>query len=120
MGSGVASSHASTVMRFASAAGRSESIAVSTSGRTIVGRIVSVIRPATMRETSSRSSITCDCAQPARSIACTACVLCGVSSLPLARSRAHPRTEFSGVRSSCDSVARNSSFSRFAASACRD
>ena len=36
------------------------------------------------------------------------------SSLPLASSRAHPSTELSGVRSSCESVARNSSFRRFA------
>ena len=37
-----------------------------------------------------------------------------------ASSRAQPSTEFSGVRSSCDSVVRNSSLRRLAASACRD
>ena len=99
----------------ASAAGRSDSTAASTSGCSAVGRIDSSIVPATMRERSSRSSMSRDCAQPARSIAWTARAVWAASSLPLASSRAQPSTELSGVRNSCDSVVRNSSLSRLAA-----
>jgi hypothetical protein len=64
--------------------------------------------------------MTRDCASPARSTAWIAFTICSSFNLPLASSRDHPRIELSGVLSSCDNVARKSSFRRPAASARRD
>ncbi len=52
-----------------------------------------------------------------RSIVSRALAEDDTSSVPVRISCAHPRIELSGVRSSCETVARNSSFSRLAASA---
>ena len=70
--------------------------------------------PVTMRETSSRSSISRACARALRSMLSRPRARVASSALVERSTRAHPSTAFSGVRSSCDSVARNSSFSRLA------
>ena len=72
--------------------------------------------PVMMRDTSSRSSMSCACARALRSMV----VERRAPSVPGRRAplrsiRAQPRIALSGVRSSCDSVARNSSLARFAA-----
>jgi len=73
--------------------------------------------PAMMRETSRMSSISSACARALRSIVSSArCSFSGDRD----RDRSmcvHPTIALSGVRSSCDSVARNSSLARLAASA---
>ena len=57
------------------------------------------------------------CATALRSITSRPRASASGAAVPLRSMRAQPKTALSGVRSSCDSVARNSSFSRFAASA---
>ena len=75
--------------------------------------------PLTMRETSSRSSISCACERAARSIDSSARVRCAVVE-PSGLSRCvQPMIAFIGVRSSCERFARNSSLSRVASSAWR-
>ena len=71
--------------------------------------------PVMIRETSSRSSMSCSWICEFRSMMSIARRVVGSSRCPAASSRAQPRMAFSGVRSSCDRVARNSSFARFAA-----
>ena len=70
-----------------------------------------------MRDTSSMSSISSACARALRSMVSSA--FCSLSGDKVsARSMCvHPTIALSGVRSSCDSVARNSSLARLAASA---
>ena len=74
--------------------------------------------PVMIRETSSRSSISFACARTLRSMTSSPCAdLAGVE-LSRARSIASSRgSPMSGVRSSCESVARNSSLSRLASRA---
>jgi hypothetical protein len=75
-------------------------------------RTFSRSRPDTMRFMSSRSSMSCACARALRAMVSSPR---RVSASPTARASSsvdHPSTALSGVRSSCDSVARNSSFSR--------
>ena len=68
--------------------------------------------PDWMRLMSSKSSMSCTCARALRSITSTACATSsGLASAPESlRMFAHPRMALSGVRSSWESVARNSSF----------
>ena len=56
-------------------------------------------------------------ARALRSSASSACLDCASSMRPVFSSRTHPRMPVAGVRSSCESVVRNSSFKRLAASA---
>ena len=106
-------------MPFASAVGRRASSAASTIGAKFSGCRSSLRLPVIMRETSSRSSISRACERALRSIVSIARVAFDPSTSPLRIIEAHPRIEVKGVRSSCESVARNSSFSRSASSACR-
>ena len=69
-----------------------------------------------MRETSSRSSTSWLCARALRWITATASRV-SFSSSPPASNRDQPRMAVSGVRSSCDTTAMNSSFARDARSA---
>ena len=76
------------------------------------------ILPLTMRLMSSRSSMRCACARALRRIAASPWAAASGRVLrPWVRICAQPRMAFSGVRSSCDTVARKSSFSRLARSA---
>ena len=70
-----------------------------------------------MRDTSRRSSTIFCCSRALRSIVSSAFARRASSICVLRSSDVHPSTALSGVRSSCDTVARNSSFSRFAISA---
>jgi hypothetical protein len=72
-----------------------------------------------MRDTSRRSLIICSCACAAFAIASIARVVTCSSSRPERSSCAQPTIELSGLRNSCETVARNSSFRRFASSALR-
>ena len=63
----------------------------------------------TMRDTSRRSSISCTWVLAFRSIVSIPLWMSAESSFPSRSIRAHPRMEFSGVRSSCEITARNSS-----------
>ena len=70
-----------------------------------------------MRDTSRMSPTIFCCTRAFRSIVSSAFARRD-SSICVPRNKAvHPSTAFSGVRSSCDTVARNSSFSLFAISA---
>ncbi len=71
--------------------------------------------PVMIRLRSSRSSISCTCARALRSMTSMARRWSsGLVVSPFSRICVHPRIELSGVRSSCDSVARNSSLMRVA------
>ena len=59
--------------------------------------------------------MSCSCMWALRSIVSSARSMPAASSLPIRSSRVQPSIALSGVRSSCDSVARNSSFARLAA-----
>ena len=72
-----------------------------------------------MRDTSSRSSTSCACARALRSSDSSARCRIDGCMVPSRSMCAQPSTALSGVRSSWDRVARNSSFSRFASSAVR-
>ncbi len=107
----------STWIDFAVTAGISDSIAASI---VVLRSTVAVSRwslPPTMRDTSRMSSINWACA--AAFCRTTSAARCTVGRSPglCPSTCAQPMIAFSGVRSSCDRVARNSSFSRLAASA---
>ena len=97
-----------------SADGRIDSTAAWTSAARSTGRRSRRSLPVVMRETSSRSSTSRACAWALRSIFSSARNARGRDNAPDRSSRVQPRMALSGVRSSCDSVARNSSFSRLA------
>ena len=68
-----------------------------------------------MRETSSRSSTICVCARALRSMVSQRRARPGRrAASPRAQQRDQPRMALSGVRSSCESIARNSSLTRLA------
>jgi len=104
-------------MFLAAAAGRMPSIASSITSRTSTGWTVRRILPASMRETSSRSSIRRTWAVTFRRMICSARRVCSASRSPRWRMVAQPFTALSGVRSSCERVDRNWSLARLAASA---
>ena len=101
----------------ASALGRT----ASTAARAIVPRSIGCVSrrslPVMMRETSRMSSISTACALALRSIVSSALRDFSGDRLPERNIPVHPTIAASGVRSSCDSVARNSSLARLAASA---
>ena len=101
----------------AAAAGRMRPTAASTDSATSVGPRVTRHSPETIRETSSRSSISCACVRALCSIAPSATAVLSVPSSPVRSMLDHARIGVSGVRSSCETVARNSSFARLASSA---
>ena len=104
-------------MRLAWIAGSTVSIALCSTAATSVGSSSMRSVPRTIRDMSSRSSSSVACARALRSSASSAWRLCASSIRPVFSSRAQPSTPVAGVRSSCESVARNSSFNRLAASA---
>ena len=75
------------------------------------------ILPDTIRETSSTSSTICVSHVAFRSSVSRPRAAFSADSMPPRSSREYPTMALSGVRSSCDSTARNSSFIRFAACA---
>ena len=104
-------------MPLASATGLTVSIAASTNAVGSTDWISSRILPETMRLMSSRSSMSWVWARVFRSMTSSPCWVCAAVIVPVRRRCDHPRMAFSGVRSSCDTVARNSSFIAFARSA---
>ena len=101
----------------ASAAGRTASTAASMKAFGSAGRTSMRSLPVMMRETSSRSSIRRACERALRSMVSIAREALEPSTSPFRIIEAQPSIEVKGVRSSCESVARNSSFSRSASSA---
>ena len=75
--------------------------------------------PVSAFDTSSRSPVSCAWSLTLRSIDSSPRPDVSRSSLPVRSRCTQPSTAFSGVRSSCETVARNSSFIRFAASPSR-
>ena len=73
--------------------------------------------PVMMRDTSRTSLISCSCSRAFRSMVSRTAGRRSGSITPPRTIWVYPSTAFNGVRSSCDSVARNSSFRRFADSA---
>jgi hypothetical protein len=104
-------------MPLASAAGRTASSAASTTVGSFTGRSSSRILPVTMREISRRSSTSRIWAVALRSMASSARSVRAGSSVAVLKIRAQPYTALSGVRSSWESRARNSSLARLAVSA---
>ncbi len=102
---------------FAFAAGRTVSAAASTAAPRSASRTSSLSLPRTMRATSRRSSTICACVVALRSMASMARSVACASSRPVRSSLDQPSTAFSGVRSSWDTVAMNSSLERLACSA---
>ena len=90
---------------------------VSTIDTNSTGWISSCRLRVSMRETSSRSSTRCACCLAQREIVSSARLEAAASSAPAASILNHPMIAPSGVRSSCETIARNSSFARLAASA---
>jgi len=74
----------------------------------------SLILPVTIRDTSRRSSIKWAWRRALRSMTSNACRRRSSGNDPVRNIDSHPNTALRGVRSSCDSVARNSSFERSA------
>ena len=101
----------------AEAAGVTASTASRTTPTTSIGCASSRSRPPPRRLRSSRSSINCVCRRALRAMVaspdCSASAVRG----PDWRICAHPRMALSGVRSSCDTVPRNSSRRSMACSA---
>ncbi len=92
----------STRSRFAAAAGCTTSTAASTIAARSTGTTCKRSLPVTIRETSSRSSISRACTLALRSMLSSARVCVAGSTRVERRMRAHPSTAFSGVRGSCD------------------
>ena len=106
-----------SVIAFASAAAVSESVAASTTGPSSRERQSSCSLPVTMRETSSRSSTRRAWARAFRSTASMARAAASGSRAFRRNIQSQEIIALSGVRSSCESVERNSSFKRFASRA---
>ena len=101
----------------ASASGWAASTAASTTGPSWTGRESRRSLPAMIRDTSSRSSISLASVFVLRSIMPSARAIPASSIFSLRRSCDQIRMAPSGVRSSCEIMARNSSLARLAASA---
>ena len=71
-----------------------------------------------IRETSRMSSTSCVCARALRSMVSSTRLSAFGSTAPVRSIRVQPRMAFKGVRSSWETVARNSSLVRLAISAC--
>ena len=107
----------SRTIPLAVAAGRTVSTAASTAAPRSVSRTSRLSLPRTMRATSSRSSTIWAWVVALRSMASMARSVAEASSRPVRSSLDQPRTAFSGVRSSWETVAMNSSLARLARSA---
>ena len=97
-------------MSFAWRAGRTVSTASSTTRFMSIPRASMRSLPLMARDTSSRSSMSLVCARAFRSIAATARERSAAGTAPVDSMRTHPKIAVIGVRSSCDTVIRNSSF----------
>jgi len=116
-GTAPASRWTSTAIRLPSAAPRTSSTTASTMAPTSTRASSTLSFPDSIRVTSSRSLMSRACARALRSTISSACSA-SAPSTSLRRSRwVQWRTALSGERSSCDSVARNWSLARVAASA---
>jgi hypothetical protein len=87
---------------FASAAGRTMSTAFSMTGATMTGRTSRRIFPATMRDTSRRSSMSCAWLRAQRSTTSSPWTSLSAPRVGCLRSRVQVRIGESGVRSSCE------------------
>src|SRR5438067_8936 len=105
---------------FASAAGRTESRAARATACRSILRISMRSFPAMMRETSRMSSTSCVWARALRSMVSSTRPSAFGSTAPVRSIRVQPRMAFKGVRSSWETVARNSSLVRLAIAACPD
>jgi hypothetical protein len=85
---------------FASADGRTDSQAASMAADTETLVRFNLTLPEAMRDTSSSSSIICDCTRALRSMTLTACMTRERSRSVRLRMEAQPRMALSGVRSS--------------------
>ena len=103
----------------ASAAGVTVSTAFFTTSPTSTGWMVRRIFPEMIRDTSRMSSTIRVSDEALRATVASACDWRSDGIIPDWSSRVYPRMALSGVRSSWDSVARNSSFNRFAVCASR-
>ena len=107
-------------MCLASAAGSRPLMTVSSSCPAWTGARSMSSLPEMIRDTSRMSSMSCACSRAFRPMTSSAWrIRSGDSPSPLTI-WTHPRIALSGVRSSCESVARNSSLSRLASSAERE
>ena len=105
------------MISFASAEGRTASTPASITGTSAMGLTSSRSLPVMMRETSSRSPMSWVCARTLRSMTSRPRWMDGGSRVPERSITVQPRIGVSGVRSSWESVARNSSLARLAFSA---
>ena len=113
--SSINSTNSATLL--ASAVGRTLSTASARIRGSAWGPSCNLIWPVIIRETSSTSAMSCACTCAFFStISRIRGTRCG-STCDFRSMYTHPRIAFSGVRSSCDKVARNSSFKRLARSA---
>ena len=103
-----------SVTDLASKVGRDDSTTPPTSAGRSTGSIFRVSLPATMRLTSSRSLISRLCCCTLRSMTSRPRRVAGASSVPPRSSRSQPSIALRGLRSSCETIARNSSFRRSA------
>ena len=94
----------------ASLAGTCDSAAALITGSRSIGRTSSRNLPETTRDTSTRSSMSCACDMTLRSMTSSARWVFASSSVPLRSNCVQVRMGASGLRSSCETVARNSSF----------
>ena len=117
MGTATSGSETSSLTPLASAGGRITSTAASIAGASSTGRSARRHSPETIRDTSRRSSISWACALALCSMAARAAVLLSERSSPVRSMFDHATIGVSGVLSSCETVARNSSFARLASSA---
>ena len=97
---------------FACAAGVAAAIACRTASTSDTARLSRRSWPVSAFETSSRSPVSCACSRTLRSIDSSPRADVVESSLPVRSRWSQPSTELSGVRSSWEIVARNSSFMR--------
>jgi hypothetical protein len=100
-----------------SAAGRIAFMAAPMTSESAAGRSCRRSLPVMMRETSSRSSMSFACAMTLRSMTSSPSRSLGAPGRSERRRRVQPRIADNGVRSSCDSVVKNSSFMRLASRA---
>ena len=107
----------STRMPLAAAAGVTVSIAASMNESGWSGCTSSRSLPELMRLMSSRSSMSCAWTRALRSMVSRPARSSSALRLVMRSTWAQPRMAFSGVRSSCDSVARNSSLASLTRSA---
>ena len=111
------SSKVSSSIALASAWGRTVSSTILINSIALTGCIHNRSLPRMILEISRRSSISCACERALRAIVSKARRVLDWSNFLVSNSCDHPNIELSGVRSSWETIAKNSSFIRLAASA---